>query len=216
MKPRTKIERDLCKLLRKQKRESPSSASITMVTTRFNSITWKQNEEYRLKNGIVCVYSVPTPIKSSIFLNSILFVLEMNNTLNRIEGIGLVRNHPYYNIDKEEKGYKHAIYEYSRFNRYYYIGNHRLSREDIPSLLLNQLECLCFKGYTHLKRGTGITELSDVLWDSWLFVQQNERENEREKIKEEYNQEFGRECAKNAKEMLKFLFSQTKEKSSRV
>jgi hypothetical protein len=54
-------------------------------------------------------------------LNSLVFVVEMNNSTNKIEGIGLIRNmlHP-------EK--KLRVYQTGNYNRYTYYGNFRIDR----------------------------------------------------------------------------------------
>jgi phage gp16-like protein len=81
----------------------------------------------------------------------IMFVLEMNNSINKIEGIGLVRN--------VAVAGKHRIYEDDNYNRYAYLGKTRISRDNMTKeedALIRMLESHCFKGATHQKRGQGI------------------------------------------------------------
>ena len=69
-------------------------------TTRFNAETWKENIEWREKNGWRgCIYGVPSSMPSSIARGDIVYVIEMNNDTNKIMGIG--------KINKRHKKYKH-------------------------------------------------------------------------------------------------------------
>jgi hypothetical protein len=128
-----------------------------IVTTRFNNSTWEENCRFRERKQLGCVYGLPRPITQKIPLNSLVFVVEMNNSTNNIEGIGLVRN-----ILRSEK--KQRVYQSDNFNLYSYQGKYRLSRsvlqEKCPKIL-QILEQLVFTGKTHLKRGTGFTRISE-------------------------------------------------------
>ena len=83
---------------------------------------------------------------------ALVLVLEMNNTTNKIMGIGLVRN--FINPNYAARIYKdNPIY-----NRHIYNSNLRIDREDFKdSEILVWLERLVFKGRRHYKRGQGIT-----------------------------------------------------------
>jgi hypothetical protein len=92
-----------------------------------------------------------------IKLGSLVFVIEMNNDINKIEGIGIIRN-----MNKMDKYY--SIYDKGDYNRYVYIGNHYLSREELIKYnkqMIDMIEMFLFKGKTHLKRGYGMTMLTD-------------------------------------------------------
>ena len=66
-----------------------------IMTSRFNDDTISENKAYRSRNQkIGCIYCTPQTISKKVPIDSILFILEMNNDKNRIEGIGMVRNHP--------------------------------------------------------------------------------------------------------------------------
>lgn len=126
------------------------------VTTRFNAMTWRENQRYRESHQYVCIYSTPKPIRDSIGYNRVLYVIEMNNTENRIEGIGLIRNH----LQKQ----RHKIYEENNWNRYCYMGHYYLDRTDLvqdATDLVRSLETLLFKGKGHFKRGAGMTTLTE-------------------------------------------------------
>ena len=123
-----------------------------LMTTRFNDATWKQNLRYREKSEKACVYCSPSPL--AVPLNSLMFVIEMNNTTNRIEGIGLVRNSVRLDLYFE-------VYEERDFNRYVYRGDHRLNREELPPDLALLLENILFVGKSHYKRGRSITSVGN-------------------------------------------------------
>jgi len=67
----------------------------TIATTRFNNETHFQNSTYKQKVkqiGYECIYGTPMKIKEKIPLHSYVYVIEMNNDKNKIEGIGLIKN----------------------------------------------------------------------------------------------------------------------------
>jgi hypothetical protein len=91
-------------------------------------------------------------------------VLEMNNTTDRIEGLGLVVNRP--------ADMRLLVYNNSTYNRVVYKGPHRRDRHDVLRLpggpeLLERLELLCFSGHDHVKRATGAT----LLPQRWLTLE---------------------------------------------
>lgn len=133
---------------------------LSLVSTRFNDLTWNENEEYRRKHKLNgCIYGSPHLMQSKILLNSLVFVVEMNNTKNRIEGIGLVKNKTH--LDKYYK-----IYSCGNYNRYTYIGEYRLDRDELiryNTNLVNILDHILFKEKTHLKRGSGFTTIPEKL-----------------------------------------------------
>lgn len=131
-----------------------------IATTRFNDETFAQNRIYKEEKGVRgCIYCQRLRIKDTIPLNVPMFVIEMNNERNRIEGIGLIRN-----FIITDKYYK--VYDNSDFNRYIYKGEHRMDREELNEInpeAVKIIESICFKGKTHQKRLPGITVLSDKL-----------------------------------------------------
>jgi hypothetical protein len=90
-----------------------------IITSRFSNETWNENMAFRLKNKKVgCVYCSPEMVTQKIPVDSILFVLEMNNDENKIMGVGMIRNHPTCG--------KYKIYSNGNYNRYVYIGKNRI------------------------------------------------------------------------------------------
>ena len=63
----------------------------TICCTRFNEDTWSQNERWRRQNNYIgSIYNSPVKIREIIPLLSIIYVIEMNNDINKIMGIGII------------------------------------------------------------------------------------------------------------------------------
>jgi hypothetical protein len=83
----------------------------------------------------------------------------MNNSKNRIEGIGLIRNRTH--VDRYYK-----IYHEGNYNRYIYQSKYHIFREQIlehNEKLVKILDYILFKEKTHLKRGSGFTSIPEKL-----------------------------------------------------
>lgn len=133
---------------------------IKLVSTRFTDTTLKENRDYREKHGIRgCIYGSPQEFSPKILYNEVVFVVEMNNTLNQIEGIGLIRNKPYM-----EKYYN--IYADGNYNRYIYKSDYFIAREMVVRhcpFVVEALDYVLFREKTHLKRGSGFTTIPEKL-----------------------------------------------------
>ena len=128
-----------------------NSQKVSLLATIFTNDTLKENEEFRKEKKIGCVYCSPDPIKRDIAINSILLVLEMNNSINKIIGIGMLKNHPICN--------KYKVYKKENYNRYVFLGKTRISREDMSEEeeeIMKIFDLLCFKGNKHMKRIRGL------------------------------------------------------------
>lgn len=128
-----------------------------LASTRFNEQTLSERDKYMEGKPFIC-YGTPNKIKSSIALDALLFVVEMNNEKNQIVGIGLIRN----NISYE----RHFIYENQNYHRYVYTGTYRITRDEMEETdgdLVQIFELILFKGYTHIKRHSGITMIPPKL-----------------------------------------------------
>ena len=97
---------------------------VYLVSTRFNDETWDQNKRYRKKHGLKCIYGSPLEFTKRICVDSNVFVLEMNNSTNKLEGIGLIKNKP-----ETTRYYK--VHQDGNTNRYIYIGNYFLDDKTI-------------------------------------------------------------------------------------
>lgn len=128
-----------------------------IVTGRYNNDTWIASVNYRAKRDLRAVYASPLKMSVKIPQNIPVFVIEMNNTTNKIMGIGLIRNK--IALDRIYK-----VQEDTSCNRYIYIGDHHMSRELLQYYnpqLVKILDNILFKGYTHSKRGLGLTQIPE-------------------------------------------------------
>jgi len=133
---------------------------INLVSTRFNNETFQENLKYREKKQIACIYCSPQTMSQKIEIDSLVFVVEMNNSINQIEGIGLIKN--FYETNK------YNVYETRNFNRYIFKGEYRISRDEMLrndkyNSLVKLFDTILFKGKTHLKRGAGFTRIPEKL-----------------------------------------------------
>ena len=117
-------------------------------TIRFTAETFKENKEWREKNNWKgCIYGTSVPIAEHIEMDEKIYVIEMNNSTNRIEGIGYIMNHSRLDCAVN-------IYKDRNYNRYIYRSNHRIDRENIK--LLKLWEDILFNGKSNSKRWHGI------------------------------------------------------------
>jgi hypothetical protein len=131
----------------------------TIITSRFNNVTWNENRLFiEQKKNISCVYCAPIMMSKKVALDSIMFVLEMNNDKNKIMGIGKTKNHP--------KLRKYSVYNNQNYNRYTFTGKSRIDRKDMndeEEQIMKAFDILCFKGPYHMKRGHGLLSFPSVL-----------------------------------------------------
>jgi hypothetical protein len=135
---------------------------FTIVTGRYNNETWDASVRYRERKKFACIYAPPYKLAEKININSPVFVIEMNNSTNQIMGIGLIKNKLV-----TDKVYK--VQKDTNCNRYIYIGEYHISREildDYNPLLVYILDEILFKGYTHSKRGSGLTKIPEKILKS--------------------------------------------------
>ena len=125
---------------------------MELCVTRFNDKTYLENKNFREKHNIICIYSTPVKISDNILPNQEIIILEMNNTTNCIEGIGIIKNSL---VLKE----KYRIYSDNNYNRYTYKSKYRIDKNELTSyetIIIKMLENLIFKSACHCKRGQGI------------------------------------------------------------
>lgn len=137
-----------------------SNTTHNIYTSRFNNETWKENILYREQKGITgCIYGCPQRLNQKIPVNKALFICEMNNDTNKVEGIGIIRNRILC-----DKYYK--VYDTGNYNRYVFKGQYHINREIFERYnptIIKILDHILFKEKTHLKRGAGITKIPDKL-----------------------------------------------------
>jgi hypothetical protein len=153
-----------------------------LASTRFNNATLAENMAYREKmaastivEAAVVYYGSLIKVHKKISVGAFMFVFEMNNDTNQIEGISLVRN----TLVLEKK---HRIYSNDDYNRYTYKGIHWISRKQIMELdpvLVETFDRILFKGKTHMKRACGITVLNEKLMATWNMDLNVEKEKVR-------------------------------------
>ena len=158
-----------------------------LASTRFKTQTWVENITYKDKHNILgVIYGVPIEIYNKYPLNSIIFVIEMNNDTNEIIGIGLIRN----KIVTDKKYYIYNSYEY---NRFIYKGDYWLSREYINRLhpeIVEILENILFKKKSHVKRQSGISVIKSKLLSNWKELPNCNEKYLKESIKKLFLNEF--------------------------
>jgi hypothetical protein len=136
-----------------------------LACTRFNETTYTENINYKKKNNEKVIYGTPMKIREIYPYESLIFIAEMNNPQNKIEGIGLIKN-----LLVHDK--RHYIHENDEYNRYIYKGNYWLSREQINEFepkILEIFDNILFKGKSHLKCRIGITIITEKLFTHWDY-----------------------------------------------
>jgi len=133
--------------------------AMEICVTRFNEATFKENRLWIKKNNssLGCIYGLPVKISDTLDPDSQLIVLEMNNTKNIIEGIGIIKN----NLARENRKY-YKIYADNNYNRFIYKSNYRIDRKNFTSYeseIITFLEDYLFKSAYHCKRGQGIQKI---------------------------------------------------------
>jgi len=133
--------------------------AMEICVTRFNEATFKENRLWIKKNNgsLGCIYGLPVKISNTLDPDSQLLVLEMNNSKNIIEGIGIIKN----NLARENRKY-YKIYADNNYNRFIYKSNYRIDRKNFTSYeseIITFLEDYLFKSAYHCKRGQGIQKI---------------------------------------------------------
>lgn len=133
-----------------------------LCATRFNNNTFMEFTNQTLsetqnqnENKEKLIYNTPVKISETIFQDETIYVLEMNNSTNIIEGIGIIKN-------KCITSRRYKIYSDQNYNRYSYNCLYRIKRQDLieeEEKIFKILDILLFKGSRHFKRGHGIQKL---------------------------------------------------------
>jgi len=136
-----------------------------IACTRFTPNTYKENHDYRASNLETVIYGAALKIRKIYPYGSLIFVAEMNNESNRIEGMGLIKN----TLVSDRR---HKIYENNEYNRYIYRGQYWLSRNQLDNFdreITEILDNILFKKKSHLKCRTGITILTEKIFTHWEY-----------------------------------------------
>lgn len=119
-----------------------------LFTTRFNDETYLQNRKFCKKYNKKSLYCNPHPLPPNIPSGSTVFVIEMNNSKDKITGIGKIKNHLKYNV--------YNVYEEEFYNQHHFEGEERVDSDEFSEsekVFIQSLEQQCFFGRGHLKRG---------------------------------------------------------------
>jgi hypothetical protein len=126
-----------------------------IATTRFNSVTWRENKRWRRENGWDgCIYGSQKKISDKVMVNAPIFVIEMHNDQNRVKGIGFIQNKL---ITR-----RHRVYSDYNYNMYTYKSEYHVDRRNMnfdERKIMRLFDILLFKGAKHLKRGQGILSI---------------------------------------------------------
>ena len=146
------IMKEKKKIIRQYVSDYKKNLRNFLLTSRFNDATWNENTYYRsMHPGINCIYCSPSQITESVPIDTVMFILEMNNDKNKIIGLGMVRNHPHIN--------RYTVYSNGNYNRYVFVGKQRIDRDDMSvdeDRIMKVFDILCFTGNKHMKRGNGL------------------------------------------------------------
>ncbi len=122
---------------------------MTFLTTRFTTETWLENKRFRDTHTIPCIYGLGVPISDKHPYNP-LYILEMNNSTNKLIGIGILSKKIHSRV---------PLYSNPYYNRYIYKGDRYIPAEKIPEEIRMELESTLFHGKGHMKRGKSMTVL---------------------------------------------------------
>ena len=146
-----------------------------LMTTRFDQATWNNYTEWQKRHNVSGVYyNTPLPISPTISPERILYIIEMNNTTNKVMGIGIIQN-------KQTRGKYFKMFDDECFNRYHYQSSKRITREELSQhtlllqngswlSLLELLEKICFKSSRHSKRSRGICKLPSIYFKGIIMT----------------------------------------------
>lgn len=155
---------------------------MEIFVTRFNDITLQENKNWLNNNNFRgCIYGTPIKISESCLPGREIIVIEMNNSKNKIEGLGFINN----KLLKEDKK-KYKIYSDNNYNRFIYASNKHINNSEFSKneeIVIKKLEKLLFKSYNHCKRGQGIQRLPK-------HINNNNEFNYKEFLNSIYNRYF--------------------------
>ena len=100
-----------------------------VYVTRFNNETFEQNINYCDKyDEKECIYNTPVLFNNKSRENDNIYIIEMNNSTNKIVGIGMITPRHYVR--------KHKIYTDPNYNRYSYEGKYRIGINDCTNEII--------------------------------------------------------------------------------
>ncbi len=133
---------------------------MALLTTRFTDDTLRENRRYRENQQVACIYGSLLKLNENLPYDN-LFVLEMNNSQNKLAGIGVITK-KFYPREK--------VYSDMSYNMYTYKGKYYIYPNELPEEMLIELEKLLFYGKSHLKRGGSISRFPEK-WSKPEYIQ---------------------------------------------
>ena len=147
--------------------ESFIDASFDVTTTRFNSQTYKELCDFKERTNYKgSLYNTSVRMSETISPDKYLIVLEMNNTRNKIMGLGLIKNKVYKDTRFKD------IYEDEQLNRNTYrskfhvnfyegggIDAENILEEWEKKYIEEEFERRIFYGKANMKRGHSFTRV---------------------------------------------------------
>jgi hypothetical protein len=127
-----------------------------LYTTRFNSHTYMQNTRFKENLGFRgSLYSTMLPFPANAPTDKYVFMVDMNNTTNKIMGFGFIKN-------KLAAVQKMRMYDDPSFNNCIYKSNFYIPIGDIDNpkwmeFIETEFERVMFYGKSNLKRGSSFT-----------------------------------------------------------
>jgi hypothetical protein len=146
---------------------------VGLYTVRFTSKTLEKKELFQAKSGRKCIYGSAHPIKRMTYDKATLMVIEMNNDINKINGVGLIKNTEIKHQKEKYAPPAEMAAQTQYFYKHIYTGDEWIGREDMREddlKVVDLMEGLLFRGKGHCKRLTDITEFPPRFLDHIDFV----------------------------------------------
>ena len=128
-------------------------------TVRFNNKTYIENLKWKQRKGYNgCAYGLNKPLSIKIPTGKFIYIIEMNNEINKIMGIGKIKNVIIHSN-------RSRMYNDENLNNFIYKSHDFISRLKIIETqpkgckVLKLLENILFRGSKHFKRGQGCVML---------------------------------------------------------
>lgn len=136
---------------------------VDIYTTRFNNNTYAEIVRYKENKNIKgTLYSTTRKFPMNASTDKYLFILEMNNDVNRIMGIGFLKN--YLSKDQSLIVYKNPVYNNYIYKSMFHIQfvDHNLDwlpyiEDTSKDFIINEFEKKIFYGKSNLKRGNSFS-----------------------------------------------------------
>ena len=135
-----------------------------IYTTRFTTETYEENRAYKqnILDGFQgSLYSTTLPFPVNASLSKYFFVLDMNNTTNKLMGVGFVKN--ILAKDQKIRVHKRQGFNLNIFKSDFYISLDSMGslekggRSLWKTYIAKEFETYLFYGKSHMKRGGAFT-----------------------------------------------------------